>query len=104
MPHSAGGTSASKGVTFYSESSGTEKGHKSIFELIKEKLEKKLEEQKEQEKRDAAKQARQDMLEISVEAAAKVKSEAAEKVDAADAITTPLEDEETVGGALNILA
>lgn len=105
VPHSAGGTSASKGVGAFSISSGESgKKKKSILEQIKEDLEKRLEEKKEQEKRDAAKKARADMLELSVEAGVARETRAVERADAAEGKIVPAGGEETGGGKLNLLA
>lgn len=104
VPHSAGGTSASNGVMFATSSGGPEKGGKSVLEQIKENLEKRLEEKKEREKLDAAKKARQDILELSIEAAAKIKSDAVENAGAANEKTVDDDEEETAGGGLDILA
>lgn len=104
VPHSAGGTSASGGVgTFSISSDGPGGEKKSLLEQIKERLEKKLEEKKEQEKRDAAKAARQDRLELSLEATSKRSEAASEKAVAADDEAVA-DDPKDSDGRVNLLA
>jgi hypothetical protein len=102
VPHSAGGTSASKGVMFSTSSTGSTKEKKSILEQILEDLEEKLEEKMEQERREAAKKPTQDILELSVEAKAKIKS--TEKTDSIDGKPTIATDPENTDGIVDVLA
>lgn len=105
VPHSAGGTGSGQGAMMTSSSGSGES--KSILEQILEKLEKKKEEKKEQEKLEAAKKARQDLLEISVEAKAKTQTTTVEKTDESEktSVVNPADDEdEKSGGTLNVLA
>lgn len=105
VPHSAGGTGS--GQMMMVTSGGDSGESKSILEQILERLEKKQEEKKEKERIEAAKQARQDLLEISVEAKAKVQTATAEKIGEAeesDATIPDPDDEEKSGGLLNVLA
>lgn len=106
VPHSAGGTSTGGQMVTMTAGDDSDEG-KSILEQILERLEKKLEEKKEQEKIEEAKKARQDLLEISVEAKAKAETVAVEKTDEpgnASALASTDDEEEKTGGALNVLA
>lgn len=104
VPHSAGGTGSATGF-MTSSTGGSEKKKKSLLEQIQENLEKKLEEKKEAEKKEAAKKAREDLLELSVEAKASVQSGTLEKIDEANEKSTLAdEDGTTLGGKLNVFA
>lgn len=106
VPHSAGGTSASKGIGTFSMSSGPEKSGKSLLEKIKEDQAKKLEEKKDREKRNAAKKEQRDRLELSIEATAKRAAAAKERIEAekenADGVDAIADKDGE--GAVNILA
>ncbi len=105
VPHSAGGTSASKGIAAYSMSSadgGKEK--KSVLEQILEDLEEKLEEQKELERREAAKKASQDILELSAGAQAKIKKDASEKTDATNGTSISSGEQENSDSIVDVIA
>lgn len=109
VPHSAGGTSASKGIGTFSMSSdgmskgGVEKEKKSLLEQIKEAAEEKLKKKKEEEKRAAAKKAREDLLELSVEATTATKTGTVEKTAATGAAARQ-DDAESANGAVNVIA
>lgn len=103
VPHSAGGTGtgAMTFVTSGSESGGKKK---SMLEQIMERLEEKLEEKKEAEKKEKAKKAREDLLEISVEARTKVAVGAQEKTAGTEAAATGSDEPDTLGKEVNVLA
>lgn len=82
---------------------GKTKKSKSMLEIIKEKLEEKLEKKREEEKLKEAKQAREDMVEISAEAGAKAADAVEEKL-AAEAEAAKPGEAEQAGGGLDILA
>lgn len=91
---------------------GKTKKSKSMLQIIKEKLEEKLEKKREEEKLEEAKQAREDMVEISAEAGAKA-ADAVEEALAAEAEAEAADAEaeaakagetEQAGGRVDVLA
>lgn len=103
VPHSAGGTSTGGGIVSYTKSESGAKG-KSMMELIMERLEKKREEKKEAERKEEAKKTREDLLEISVEAKAKIATLNETQATETEGATIEPDESDTLGNGLNVLA